>query len=57
MCLPQGEVLVRCVGNRLQGVGLVGEGVPGKGGRGWRVLEKINTVEFQCSPFTCDVEW
>lgn len=39
-----------CVREELQRVGLLGVGVPKRGGRG--VLEEVNTVEFHCSHFT-----
>ncbi len=52
MCLPQGEVLVEGVRDRFQGAGLVGEGVPWRGGWGRGVLEEVDAVEFPSSPFT-----
>ena len=49
MRLPQGEALVGGVRDRLQGVGLVGEGVPWRRGRGRGVLEEVDAVEFPSS--------
>lgn len=55
MRLPQGEVLVESVRDRFQGAGLVGEGVPRRGGWGRGVLQEVDAVEFHSSsssPFT-----
>lgn len=58
MCLPQGEVLVGGIRDGLQGAGLMGEGVPWRGGWGRGMLEEVDAVEFpSSSSFTCYVQW
>ena len=52
MRLPQREVLVEGVRDGLQGAGLVGEGVPWRGGRGRGVLQEVDAVELPSSAFT-----
>lgn len=49
--LSQGKVLVEGVRDRFQRAGLVGEGVPWRGG--WGVLKEVNAVEFPSSPTFC----
>lgn len=57
MSLPQGEVLVEGVRDWFQGAGLVGEGVPWRGGWGRGVLEEVDAVEFPSSSPTFSFTW